>query len=48
MADAGGVVYFTGIFRYIGQPELPEAEFCYFWVQSDPNKAHECLNHNSQ
>lgn len=48
MADAGGVVYFTGVFRYIGHLELPDAEFCYFWVQSDPNNAHECLNHNTQ
>jgi len=47
MAAAGGVVYLTGIFRYIGHPELPNAEFCYFWVQKTPDKSERCLLHNT-
>jgi hypothetical protein len=47
MAASGGVVYLTGIFRYIGHPELPNKEFCYFWVQRTPDKSERCLLHNT-
>jgi hypothetical protein len=47
MFSGGGVLYLTGIFQYVGHPELPSVEFCFFWTQRSPGYTQKCTDHNS-
>jgi hypothetical protein len=45
--NAGGPLYLTAVFRYVGHPELPEVEICRYWVLQSKTRSMKCHSHDT-
>jgi len=42
------VIIATGVFRYAGRPDIPQVEFCKYWLPNEGPRTYTCKHFNSQ